>query len=86
MIYFLNGREVWRGQTHARYHDQYRTGVGKFAQWFPNVEREAYGKFGQDDWSYLGGYTGDTLGAAQQLTELLVLLSWAAAWGGVRGA
>ena len=61
MIYFLDGREVWRGQTHARYHDQYRTGVGKFAQWFPNVEREAYGKFGQDDWSYLGGYTGDRM-------------------------
>jgi hypothetical protein len=61
MIYFLNGREVWRGQTHARYHDQYRTGVGKFAQWFPNLEREAYGKFGQDDWSYLGGYTGDRM-------------------------
>ena len=33
----------------------------------------------------LGGVTGDTLGAAQQLTELLVLLSWAAAWGGLRG-
>lgn len=33
----------------------------------------------------LGGVTGDTLGAAQQVTELLVLLSWAAAWGGLRG-
>jgi hypothetical protein len=61
MIYFLDGREVWRGQTHARYHDQYRTGVGKFAQWFPNLEQEAYGKFGQDDWSYFGGYTGDRM-------------------------
>ena len=27
----------------------------------------------------LGGYTGDTLGAAQQLTELLALLGWLAA-------
>jgi adenosylcobinamide-GDP ribazoletransferase len=26
----------------------------------------------------LGGYTGDTLGAAQQLTEVLILLSWVA--------
>ncbi|MFM9917260.1 MAG: adenosylcobinamide-GDP ribazoletransferase [Rhizobacter sp.] len=34
--------------------------------------------------SRLGGVTGDTLGAAQQVTELLVLLSWAAAWGGQR--
>lgn len=25
------------------------------------MEREAYGKFGQDDWSYLGGYTGDRM-------------------------
>ena len=33
----------------------------------------------------LGGVTGDTLGAAQQVTELLVLLSWAAAWTGMRG-
>ncbi|MBX9715495.1 MAG: adenosylcobinamide-GDP ribazoletransferase, partial [Burkholderiaceae bacterium] len=28
----------------------------------------------------LGGVTGDTLGAAQQLTEVLLLLSWAAVW------
>ncbi|MFO1448974.1 MAG: family 16 glycosylhydrolase [Opitutaceae bacterium] len=61
MIYFLEGREIWRGQTHARYHDQYRTGVGKLPQWHPNLEKEAYGKFGQDDWSYLGGYTGDRM-------------------------
>ncbi len=27
----------------------------------------------------LGGYTGDTLGAAQQVTEVLILLSWVAA-------
>ena len=28
----------------------------------------------------LGGITGDTLGATQQLTELLLLLAWAATW------
>ncbi|OYT99592.1 MAG: adenosylcobinamide-GDP ribazoletransferase [Burkholderiales bacterium PBB1] len=28
----------------------------------------------------LGGVTGDTLGAAQQLTELLLLLTWSAVW------
>jgi adenosylcobinamide-GDP ribazoletransferase len=33
----------------------------------------------------LGGVTGDTLGATQQLTELLVLLAWAAASGASRG-
>ena len=61
MIYFLEGREVWRGQTHERYHDQYRTGVGKLSQWYPNLEKESYGRFGQDDWSYFGGYTGDRM-------------------------
>jgi len=34
----------------------------------------------------LGGVTGDTLGAAQQVTELLVLLMWAAAATAVPGA
>ena len=29
----------------------------------------------------LGGYTGDTLGASQQITEVLILLSWVAAVG-----
>lgn len=33
-------------------------------------------------WLRLGGYTGDTLGATQQLTELLALLAWL----GVAGA
>ncbi len=28
----------------------------------------------------LGGVTGDTLGAAQQLTEVLLLLTWSAVW------
>jgi adenosylcobinamide-GDP ribazoletransferase len=28
----------------------------------------------------LGGYTGDTLGAAEQLAELAVLLVWVASW------
>jgi adenosylcobinamide-GDP ribazoletransferase len=32
----------------------------------------------------LGGYTGDTLGATQQVTELLVLLGWLAGAGGLR--
>ncbi|MDR2674557.1 MAG: hypothetical protein LBC18_06745 [Opitutaceae bacterium] len=60
-IYYLDGREVWRGSRHPRYQDQWRTGTGKFKQWFPDREKEAYGRFGQDDWNYLGGYTGDKL-------------------------
>ncbi len=34
----------------------------------------------------LGGVTGDTLGATQQLTELLLLLAWSAVWHGTPGA
>jgi beta-glucanase (GH16 family) len=60
-IYYLDGKEVWRGTTHPQYTDQYRTGVGKLPRWFPQLEREAYGKFGQNDWSYFGGYTGDRM-------------------------
>jgi len=28
----------------------------------------------------LGGYTGDTLGATQQITEIVFYLTWLAAW------
>lgn len=34
----------------------------------------------------LGGVTGDTLGAAQQLTEVLLLLTWSAVWHAGNGA
>lgn len=74
MIYYLDGREVWRGETHARYRDQYRTGVGKLPQWFANREKEAYGRFGQDDWSYFGGYTGD------RMNIVFSNLPWPEAW------
>ncbi|MDR0419417.1 MAG: hypothetical protein LBH34_04320, partial [Prevotellaceae bacterium] len=55
LIYFLNGKEVGRGDYHPRYTDQWSTGVGKFEEWNPTHEKETYGKFGQDDWNYNGG-------------------------------
>lgn len=61
MIYYLDGKEVWRGKTHDKYADQYYTGVGKAAKWNPVEEKKAYGRYGQDDWSYQGGYNGDAL-------------------------
>ncbi|HEY0946871.1 MAG TPA: hypothetical protein VGD81_16440 [Opitutaceae bacterium] len=73
-IYYLDGREVWRGDTHSRYADQWRTGVGKFRQWFPDEEKRAYGRFGQDDWSYQGGYTGD------RMNIVFSNLPWADPW------
>ncbi len=60
-IYYLDGKEVWRGRTHEKYHDQWRTGIGKFSQWFPDEEQRAYGRFGQEDWIYGAGYTGDAM-------------------------
>lgn len=61
IIYYLNGREVWRGDQHPRLTHQWHTGVGKFDRWFPDREREAYGRHGQEDWSYFGGLAGDRM-------------------------
>jgi len=73
-IYYLNGREVWRGDTHPRLHEQWRTGVGKFDRWFPQEEERAYGRFGQDDWNYFGGFTGD------RMNVILSNLPWPESW------
>ncbi|OAM91800.1 hypothetical protein OH491_25235 [Termitidicoccus mucosus] len=73
-IFYLDGREVWRGSRHPRYKDQWRTGTGKFKQWFPDREKEAYGRFGQDDWNYLGGYAGD------KLNIIFANLPWGDKW------
>ncbi|NQU44772.1 endo-beta-1,3-glucanase [bacterium] len=59
MIWYLDGQELWRGQAHGNYPDQWWTGIGKFPLWSAEEEKRAYGKFGQADWSYNGGYTGD---------------------------
>jgi hypothetical protein len=74
MIFYLDGKEVWRGSEHPRYLSQWRTGVGKFKRWFPNEEKRAYGRFGQEDWSYLGGYTGD------RMNILFSNLPWGEKW------
>lgn len=73
-IFYLDGQEMWRGKTHPRYKDQWWTGVGKFPQWFPNEEKRAYGRFGQNDWSYNGGYNGD------QMNIILSNLPWGEEW------
>ncbi len=73
-IFYLDGREMWRAKTHPRYKDQWWTGVGKFPQWYPNEEKRAYGRFGQDDWSYNGGYNGD------QMNIILSNLPWSEEW------
>lgn len=61
LIFYLDGREMWRGRSHELYRDQWWTGIGKFTKWFSDEEQRAYGKYGQEDWSYNGGYTGDRM-------------------------
>lgn len=74
MIYYLDGEEVWRGRTSKTYPDQYYTGVGKAPVWNPLEEQRAYGKYGQEDWNYLGGYNGD------KMHIILANIPWGSAW------
>lgn len=60
-IYYLDGKPVWNGKIHDKYPQQWQTGVGKLQNWFADEEQRAYGKYGQDDWNYLGGYNGDRM-------------------------
>lgn len=74
LIFYLDGEEMWRGKTHKAYPDQYYTGVGKAPEWNPLEEQRAYGKYGQDDWNYLGGYNGD------KMHIILANIPWDATW------
>lgn len=60
-IIYCEGVEQWRGTTHATYTNQWNTGVGKLPVWPTNEEKRAYGKWGQTDWSYMGGMNGDDM-------------------------
>lgn len=62
--YYLNGKHVWDGKYHKSYPNQWFTGVGNIPVWYKNEEQRAYGKYGQKDWSYRGGYTGDLMQVA----------------------
>lgn len=61
MIIYCDGVEQWRGTTHDKYPNQWKTGIGKLPQWYSQEEKRAYGKYGQDDWSYMGGMNGDDM-------------------------
>lgn len=74
IFYYLNGEEVWNGKTHERLGNQWFTGVGKFDRWFPDEEKRAYGKFGQTNWNYQGGYAGD------KMNIILATIPWDAKW------
>lgn len=74
LIFYLNGEEQWRGTTHPSYANQYNTGVGKSSLWNPLEEKRAYGRYGQSDWSYLGGRNGDNMHI------ILSNLPWGSPW------
>lgn len=74
LVYYLDGKEMWRGKTHDKYPDQYCTGVGKASVWKPDEEKRAYGRFGQDDWCYYGGYNGDAMHI------ILANIPWGESW------
>lgn len=69
-VIYLDGEPVWNGKTHKTYKDQWWTGVGKSKTWNPIEEKRTYGRFGQDDWRYMGGYNGD------KLNVMLSTLPW----------
>lgn len=74
LIYYLDGEEIWRGKTSQLYPDQYYTGVGKAPKWYTNEQGRAYGNYGQEDWSYNGGYNGDVMNV------VLANLPWGESW------
>lgn len=73
-IYTFNGKEVWRGKSHFQYLEQWWTGLGKFDQWRPDYEKAAYGRHGQDDWVYRGGYNGD------KMKVIFSNIPWGSSW------
>lgn len=74
LIFYLDGKELWRGKSHDLYPEQYYTGVGKAPIWNPLEEQRAYGKYDQKDWSYQGGYNGD------KMHVIFANCPWHASW------
>lgn len=72
--FYLNGREIWNGIDHKTHKQQWQTGVGKIYPWAIQEEQRAYGKYRQDDWHYLGGYTGEMLHVA--FSNMIMAADW----------
>jgi len=72
--YYLNGQEIWNGITHSTYTNLWNTGVGIISPWATQEEQRAYGKIKQQDWSYLGGYTGELMHIA--FSNMMMALNW----------
>lgn len=75
ITFYINGREASNGDKMTNYNDgliaDTLTALGTA---FADVAQKAYGYYGQDDWQYRGGYTGDwqslVLGAAMNNAEI----------------
>lgn len=72
--FYLNGREIWNGIDHKTHKQQWATGIGKISPWATQEEQRAYGKYKQDDWHYLGGYTGEMLHVA--FSNMIMAADW----------
>lgn len=70
IVIYLDGEPVWNGKKHDKYKDQWWTGIGKSKTWNTIEEKRTYGKYGQDDWSFMAGYNGD------KLNVMLSTLPW----------
>ncbi|MEA4935158.1 MAG: family 16 glycosylhydrolase [Paludibacter sp.] len=79
-VIYHNGEPVWDGKTHHIYPKQYYTGTGRFPDWFEKEGKRAYGKWGQDDWNYQAGYSGDNLNV------ILTAYTWPEKWSPITDA
>lgn len=75
ITFYINGREASNGDKMTNYNDGLIADtLTALSTAFADVAQKAYGYYGQDDWQYRGGYTGDwqslVLGAAMNNAEI----------------
>ncbi len=73
--FYINGKEVSNGDQMINYNDGLIADTLRApGSAFADVAQKAYGYYGQEDWQYRGGYTGDwqalVLGAAMNNAEI----------------
>lgn len=72
--FYLNGRKIWNGISHHTHTQQWETGIGKIFKWAKQEEQRAYGRYKQNDWHYLGGYTGEMMHVA--FSNMIMASDW----------
>lgn len=61
IIYYINGVEVKRASLMDGYNSgsEFTNAITSVGSSYEDIAQDAYGYYGQSDWKYLGGYTGD---------------------------